>query len=140
MVWANFKKLRLLRKFNGHTQEEFARLLGISQSAYARLESGYTRSWEIHLKDIAKLLNVSPDYFFTKDGKRKRLKIIKSILKTLGTIQYKNAFPLLKKMIAKNSYRDIFLSIDSTLSLISNQKSPNGGLLVKKNYWKNVNL
>lgn len=65
----NFKKLRLLRKFNGHTQEEFARLLGISQSAYARLESGYTRSWEIHLKDIAKLLNVSPDYFFTKDEK-----------------------------------------------------------------------
>lgn len=63
----NFKKLRLLRKFNGYTQEEFSNLLGISQSAYARLESGYTHSWESHLKRITELLNVSPDYFFTND-------------------------------------------------------------------------
>lgn len=63
----NFKKLRLLRKFNGHTQEEFSKLLGMSQSAYARLESGYTHSWESHLKKITELLNVNPDYFFTKD-------------------------------------------------------------------------
>lgn len=62
----NFKKLRLLRKFNGYTQEEFSKLLGISQSAYARLESGYTFSWESRLKKISELLNVKPDYFFTK--------------------------------------------------------------------------
>lgn len=65
----NFKKLRLLRKFNGHTQEEFSQLLGISQSAYARLESGYTHSWESHLKKICDILNVEPDYFFTKEEK-----------------------------------------------------------------------
>lgn len=71
----NFKKLRLLRKFNGYTQEDFSKLLGMSQSAYARLESGHTFSWESHLKKISELLNVKPDYFFTKEETISEVKI-----------------------------------------------------------------
>ena len=63
----NHRKLRLLRKFNGLTQEHFSELLNVSQSAYARMESGYTQSWAVHLNKICEVLKVSPEYFFNSD-------------------------------------------------------------------------
>ena len=55
------KKLKLLRKQKGLSQAETAELLGITQSAYSRYESGQRQPDLDILKKIAKIYNVSVD-------------------------------------------------------------------------------
>ena len=50
------KRIRYLRKSKGITQEQMADLIGISQSAYSRIEKGESHSWSIHLEKIASIL------------------------------------------------------------------------------------
>lgn len=53
-------KIRELRKGKGISQTDMADLIGISQAAYGKIESGFTKSISIDIgKGIAKALNVS---------------------------------------------------------------------------------
>ncbi len=50
--------LKKLRKKSGLTQEIVAKYLHMSQSAYARMEKGETKSWSHHIKPLCKLYNI----------------------------------------------------------------------------------
>lgn len=53
------KNIRLYRKLRDIKSETMAKLLGISQSEYSKLENGLKRKWTYHLPDIAKILGVT---------------------------------------------------------------------------------
>ncbi|MBP4138087.1 helix-turn-helix transcriptional regulator [Flavobacterium geliluteum] len=54
-------RLKFLRRNKGMSQEQVADYLHVSQSAYARMESGESHSWAIHFKEICRLFAVSPE-------------------------------------------------------------------------------
>ena len=61
------EKIRLLREKKGFTQKEIAEHLNISQSTYARIETGESNSWASYLERLCNLLNVSPSELFNTD-------------------------------------------------------------------------
>ncbi|UTN04836.1 helix-turn-helix domain-containing protein [Flavobacterium bizetiae] len=54
-------KLKILRKNKNMSQEEVADCLHISQSAYARMESGESHSWANHILTICKIYDITPE-------------------------------------------------------------------------------
>lgn len=74
------------------------------------------------------------------EGKRKRSHIVKSAIKVIGDLGFKEAKMPMLKMIQKNKYKDIHGELDYALSLINEKKSPNGNLTVKRMYWNKVAL
>lgn len=54
-------KLKKLRKNKNFSQEEMADYLNISQSAYARMESGESHSWASHINDICRIFEIAPE-------------------------------------------------------------------------------
>lgn len=66
-------RLRALREDNDLTQEQLARVLGTSQTMYARYERGANEFPLRHLQTLCKFYNISSDYFlgFKIDKSRK---------------------------------------------------------------------
>lgn len=64
----NISQLKQLRKSKGLTQEEVADKLCISQSAYARLESGKCKTWGVYLNKLCEIFNVSPIVFISDNS------------------------------------------------------------------------
>lgn len=58
-------KIKELRKKNGLSQATVAEAINISQNSYSLLESGKTKIDVERLIILAKLYNISVDYFFT---------------------------------------------------------------------------
>lgn len=54
-------KLKILRKSKNMSQEEVADFLSISQSAYARMESGESHSWANHILKICAIFDIIPE-------------------------------------------------------------------------------
>lgn len=54
-------KLKKFRKNKEMSQEEVADLLDISQSAYARMESGESHSWANHILKICAIFDIIPE-------------------------------------------------------------------------------
>ena len=54
-------KLKYLRKQKGWSQEQASDYLKISQSSYARMESGESHSWARHLDKISEVFDISPE-------------------------------------------------------------------------------
>lgn len=52
-----------MRKAKGLSQEEMADKLHISQSAYARIETGESQSWATHLEKLSEIFEVKPESF-----------------------------------------------------------------------------
>lgn len=57
------KRIKTLRNTNGYSQEEVAKKLNISRSAYERMESGKSNSWGCHLEKLSEIFEVEPKYF-----------------------------------------------------------------------------
>ncbi len=55
------KRIRTLRKQKGLSQEQVADSLHISQSTYARIESGESSSWSSYLEQISALFEIQPE-------------------------------------------------------------------------------
>jgi transcriptional regulator with XRE-family HTH domain len=55
------RKLRTLRKQKGITQEQAADYLQLSQSAYARMESGDSYSWANHIDKLCEFYEIQPE-------------------------------------------------------------------------------
>ncbi|MCM4157618.1 helix-turn-helix transcriptional regulator [Gramella sp. AN32] len=62
------EKLRRYRKQKGYTQEQAADYLKISQSAYARMESGESNSWAVHIEGICEVFEISPEELLRSDA------------------------------------------------------------------------
>ena len=56
------EKLRAIRKNNGLTQEQIAKMLNTSQTMYARYERGANEMPIHHLVAICRIYNISADY------------------------------------------------------------------------------
>ena len=54
-------KLKKLRKNRSWSQEHVAELLSLSQSSYARIESGESHSWASHLEKICEVFEILPE-------------------------------------------------------------------------------
>jgi len=63
-------KLKILRKNKKMSQEEVADCLHISQSAYARMESGESSSWANHILTICKIFVITPEDLLKVDLNR----------------------------------------------------------------------
>jgi transcriptional regulator with XRE-family HTH domain len=71
------KRIRDLREDQDKTQEEIARILGTSQTMYARYERGANELPIRHLIALCKFYNVSADYLLgTAPNPMKKQKII----------------------------------------------------------------
>jgi transcriptional regulator with XRE-family HTH domain len=63
------EKIRNQRKKRGFSQAEVAKIIGISQAAYGKIESGFTKSITIEVgKGIAKALNIPFGELFEIEG------------------------------------------------------------------------
>ncbi len=60
-------KIKQLREYNNYSQSYMAEQLQISQSAYAKIENGYTSLTEDRLKKIAEILNIDPNKLLSND-------------------------------------------------------------------------
>ena len=54
-------KLKQFRKIKGMSQEQVADYLHLSQSAYARMESGESHSWASHIDKICEVFEITPE-------------------------------------------------------------------------------
>ncbi|MDR7209781.1 helix-turn-helix transcriptional regulator [Flavobacterium piscis] len=61
-------KLKQLRKNKGMSQEQVADYLHVSQSAYARMESGESHSWASHINDICQVFEIAPEELVKSEG------------------------------------------------------------------------
>lgn len=66
------EKLRALREDNELTQEQVARVLGTSQTMYARYERGANELPIRHLIALCRLYNVSADYILDLQPRKTR--------------------------------------------------------------------
>lgn len=55
------KRIKNLRLKKGYSQDYMAKQLCISQSAYAKLETGKTYTWATHLEKLCEALEVQPE-------------------------------------------------------------------------------
>ncbi len=67
-------------------------------------------------------------------GKRRRTSIVKSIIRTLGDLNYKKASPSMAKLIQKPKYKDLVHDLNYSLEKITGKKSPNS-IEEKKKFW-----
>lgn len=61
-------KLRKLREEQGFSQEYVANEIGISQSTYYKLEAEQIRLTVERAKQLAKLYEIDPEYFYTSEA------------------------------------------------------------------------
>ncbi|KFE97370.1 helix-turn-helix domain-containing protein [Chryseobacterium luteum] len=61
------EKIKRLRKSKGFSQEDMAEKLHISQSAYARIETGESHSWAAHIEKLSEIFEVKPENFLTDE-------------------------------------------------------------------------
>ena len=98
---------------------------------------------EMNLTKLApyvwKMLYNKQNYVGVK-GSRKRSHIVRSAIKVIGDLGFKDAKMPMLKMIQKKKYRDIHGELDYALSQINGQKSPDGNLAVKRVFWNKVAL
>lgn len=67
------EKLRGIREDNDLTQAQIAKLLGTSQTMYARYERGANEMPVRHLVTLCKFYNVSADYFLDTAPDNRRI-------------------------------------------------------------------
>jgi transcriptional regulator with XRE-family HTH domain len=61
------EKIKRLRKSKGLSQDDMAERLHISQSAYARIETGESHSWAAHIEKLSEILEIKPEDFLTDE-------------------------------------------------------------------------
>jgi hypothetical protein len=72
-------------------------------------------------------------------GSLKRTSIVKSIIRTVGDVQYKEAGKPLAKLIQKSKYQDLIEDLDYSLEKITGEVSPNS-VEQRRKFWSKVAL
>lgn len=68
-------------------------------------------------------------------GKRKRTSIVKSIIRTLGDLEYHKATPILASLIQKDKYADLADDLDYSLEKMTKKSSPNS-IAERRKFWE----
>lgn len=94
-------KLKLLRKNKDMSQEEAADYLHMSQSAYARMESGESGSWANHIFRICKIFDITPEELLKREKNQKEIPSSDGTTQISDNIieQYEERIKHLKKVI-----------------------------------------
>lgn len=94
-------KLKILRKNKDMSQEEAADHLNISQSAYARMESGESSSWANHIFKICKIFDIAPEELLKIETNQKETSSSDSISQISDNVieQYEERIKELKNVI-----------------------------------------
>lgn len=94
-------KLKTLRKNKNMSQEEVADYLQISQSSYARMESGESHSWANHILKICNFFEIPPEELLRLDENRPEITTLNNTDQLSDTIieQYEERIRELKKVI-----------------------------------------
>lgn len=94
-------KLKILRKNKKMSQENVAEYLCISQSAYARMESGESSSWASHLLKICRIFEITPDELLKIDVNQKVVTSKGNVVQVSDKVvrQYEERIKELKKVI-----------------------------------------
>ncbi|MFB3389553.1 helix-turn-helix transcriptional regulator [Flavobacterium sp. LAR06] len=94
-------KLKLLRKNRDMSQEEAADYLNISQSAYARMESGESSSWANHIFKICKIFDITSEELLKIETNQKEAASSDGTIQISDTLiaQYEERIKDLKKII-----------------------------------------
>lgn len=99
-------KLKILRKNKKMSQEEVADYLRISQSAYARMESGESHSWASHILKICTIFGIPPEELLKieavkRDSNPKEISSADSVAQLSDNVieQYEERIEELKKVI-----------------------------------------
>lgn len=103
------QRLKALRQLKNLSQEEVANQLNMSSSAYARMENGNSQSWAIHLDKLAKLFEVSPEYFVKEEGNTQYNNIKNGGFAFQNNGKVKNMNYLSEKLIEQYESRIAFL-------------------------------
>jgi len=61
-------KIKKLRNKKGLSQEQVADYLNVSQSTYARIESGESNSWASYIEPLTKLFEIQPEELLKQDN------------------------------------------------------------------------
>ncbi|AWK05744.1 XRE family transcriptional regulator [Flavobacterium crocinum] len=78
-------KLKKLRKSKGLSQEEIADYLDISQSAYARMESGENHSWASHILKISEIFKIEPKELLENENLNSEITLIEKLSNAILT-------------------------------------------------------
>jgi hypothetical protein len=70
-------------------------------------------------------------------GKRKRTSIVKSIIRTVGDVKFKEASRSLAKLIQKPKYQDLIEDLDYSLEKITGKVSPNS-VDARRKFWAQI--
>ena len=62
------EKIKNLRKIKNLSQEEVAELIHVSQSTYARMESGSSNSWAGYIIPLCELYGIQPEELLKSDN------------------------------------------------------------------------
>ena len=92
----------------------------------------------LKLKKLApyvwEMLYDKKNYYQGKKG-LKRSNIIKTIISTIGDLDFKVAKKPMVQMIQNKKYKDIFNELDYSLSKITGKSSPKGDFKKKQIFW-----
>lgn len=77
------QRLRLVRRARGISQSELARLIGISQNAYCRIENGQRELSLQRYLAMAAVLDIPPNQLLDGNGAKMRLLMSKLITREL---------------------------------------------------------
>lgn len=67
-------------------------------------------------------------------GKRKRTSIVKSIIRTLGDLEYQKVTPVFASLIQKDKYKDLVDDLDYSLEKMTKKTSPDE-LALRRKFW-----
>lgn len=70
-------------------------------------------------------------------GKRKRTSIVKSVIRTLGDLQYEKAKKPMAMLIQKPKYQDLIEDLDYSLEKITGERSPND-VEQRRKFWSKI--
>jgi hypothetical protein len=76
---------------------------------------------------------------YTHGKLQKRTHLIKTVIKTVGDLEFEKAKEPLLSMADKKKYADIFPEIDYALSKITKKTSPAGSEEAKRHFWRTIN-
>jgi HEAT repeats len=130
-------------------------LLGLKQSSYHAVYSSALKDPSLIVRVQAldtisklKITELAPKVwamlydqsnYSGETGSRKRTSIVKTIIRTLGDVEYKKAQKPLAKLIQKPKYHDLIDDLDYSLEKISGEKSPNS-IQGRRAFWAKVAL
>lgn len=128
-------------------------LLGLSQAEYVAVYSKALKDPSLIVRVQAldnisrmKIKSLAPDVwgmmydktnYSGEAGKRKRTSIVRSVIRTLGDLEYQRASKPMALLIQKPKYQDLMEDLDYSLEKITGERSPNG-VAERRKFWSKL--